>query len=213
MNQFTASLWGDEAFSAILSLKSIPQIITIISHDTSPPLYNLIEHLWFQLFGANEIAIRALSFLFFSLACFFVYLIGSSLWNRKIGLWAAVLTFLNPFFFIYAFEGRMYSILALGVTASMYFFLKKKWVGYILATTFALYRHHFAIFAVFVQGLWFLYEIIRGDKNSRQYFQIFPDYYPPLFGLALASLPANQNGGRRLLVRETHPDRSEKLNL
>src|SRR3990172_11750557 len=124
-NVFTESIWGDEGFSAILSMKSIPEIISIVSRDTSPPLYNITEHLWFGVFGTSEVAIRSLSFLYFLIAIFFVYKIGEHLWNRNTGLLAAGLTFLNPFFFTYAFEGRMYSLLAATVTASMYFFLKR----------------------------------------------------------------------------------------
>jgi len=164
-NQFTASLWGDEAFSAILSMKPIPEIISIISRDTSPPLYNLSEHLWFQVFGTSEIAIRSLSFFYYLIAVFFVYKIASHLWDKKTGLLASFLTFFNPFFFIYAFEGRMYSILAATVTASMYFFITQKWFGYVLATAAALYSHHFSIFAVFVQGLWFLKEFFMGKRK------------------------------------------------
>src|SRR4030043_2253940 len=147
MNQFTASLWGDEAFSAILSQKSIPQIIAIIARDTSPPLYNICEHLLFRFFGSSEIAIRALSFAFFILAIFFVYKIGENLWSRKTGAIAAILTFFNPFFFTYAFEGGMYSLLALTVTSSFYFFLSRRWKLYVLTTAAALYTHHFAVFA------------------------------------------------------------------
>lgn len=165
MNQFTASLWGDEAFSAILSMKPIPEIISIISRDTSPPLYNISEHIWFQIFGTSEIAIRSLSFLYYLIAIFFVYKIAAHLWDKRTGLIAAVLTFLNPFFFAYAFEGRMYSILAATVTASMYFFITKKWVGYVVATAAALYSHHFSIFAVFIQGFWFLKEFFRGKRK------------------------------------------------
>ena len=110
-NQFTTSLWGDEAFSAVLSKASLLRIIDVSARDTYPPLYNIMEHLWFNLFGSSEIAIRFLSFLFFLLTIFFVYKIGALLWNKKIGLVAAALSFLNPFFFIYAFEGRMYSIM------------------------------------------------------------------------------------------------------
>ncbi|MEK7111920.1 MAG: glycosyltransferase family 39 protein, partial [Patescibacteria group bacterium] len=165
VNQFTASLWGDEAFSAVLSMKSIPEIISIIARDTSPPLYNISEHFWFGLFGTSEVAIRALSFLYFLIAIFFVYKIGKHLWDKKTGLLASALTFFNPFFFAYAFEGRMYSILAAGVSASMYFFVKRNWVGYVLATTAALYSHHFAIFAVFIQFLWFLKEYLWGKKK------------------------------------------------
>jgi uncharacterized membrane protein len=165
VTQFTTSLWGDEAFSAVLSMKSIPQIIQIVARDTSPPLYNITEHLWFQIFGTSEMAIRSLSFLYYLLAIFFVYKIGAALWNKKTGFVAAVLAFLNPFFFIYAFEGRMYSILALGVIASMYFFIKRNWPLYVMATTWAIYSHHFAIFALLVQSLWFLYKFAKGERK------------------------------------------------
>jgi len=181
-NQITASLWGDEGFSAILSMKPLPEIISIISRDTSPPLWNIFEYLAFRLFGTGEVVIRTLAFIFFLGTVFFVYKIGSFLWSKKTGLLAAAFTFLNPFFFVYAFEGRMYSILALGVTASMYFFLKiikseKKAktadkVGYIAATLWAMYSHHFAIFALFIQGLWFAYEFVLGKrKNAVQVFK------------------------------------------
>ena len=164
-NQFTVNLWGDEAFSAVLSTNSIPELIRIIARDTSPPLYNITEHLWFSVFGNSEVAIRSLSFLYFLIAVFFTYKIGALLWDRRAGLLAGILTFLNPFFFVYAFEGRMYSILAATVAASMYFFLKRNWFGYVLTTVAALYSHHFAVFAVFVQGLWFIKEFLLGKRK------------------------------------------------
>ena len=99
------------------------------------------------------------------IAIFFVYKIGVFLWDRKTGAIAAILSFLNPFFFSYAFEGRMYSILAAGAASSMYFFLKRNWVGYVIATTAMLYSHHFSIFILFVQGLWFLKEFFFGKKK------------------------------------------------
>lgn len=162
LNVFNQSLWGDEAFSAVLSMKPVTEIISIISRDTSPPLFNLIEHYWFKLAGTGEIAIRTLVFIYFLVTCFFVYKIGTLLWNKKTGLFAAILTFLNPFLFTYGFEGRMYSLLTVTTTASFYFFAKAflfknaGLAGYVIATTLALYSHHFAIFAIFVQGLWWL---------------------------------------------------------
>jgi uncharacterized membrane protein len=188
LNQFNASLWGDEAFSAVLSMNSVSKIIAIIIKDTSPPLYNLTLHFWYQIFGTSEIAIRALSFLYYLLTIFFVYKIGTLFWSKKTGLIAAVVAFFNPFFFIYAFEGRMYSILALGVAASMYFFLKRNWVGYVIAAVWALYSHHFSIFALFVQGLWFIYEFLAGDKKTaksmfKSFIAIFLLYIPWLYPL------------------------------
>lgn len=173
--QFTTSIWGDEGFSAILSMKSPPEILSIIMRDTSPPLWNLSEYAAFQLFGTSEVVIRGLAFFYYLVAVFFVYKIGAHFFSRKTGILSALLTLLNPFFFIYAFEGRMYSILAAGVTASMYFFLKilrgegnpklTTKIGYVVSTLWALYSHHFAIFALFVQGLWFLYQLVFGKRH------------------------------------------------
>lgn len=164
-NVFNQSLWGDEGFSAILSMRPLPEIIKIIANDTSPPLWNVTEWIVFNTLGTSEVYIRGLSFLYFLGAVFFTYKIGSLLWDKKTGIIAGVLSFLNPFFFIYAFEGRMYSILALGVIASMYFFLKKNWIGYIISSVWALYSHHFAIFALLIQGFWFVKEFILGKRD------------------------------------------------
>ena len=172
-NVFNQSLWGDEGFSAILSMKSLPEIIKILIADTSPPLWNIFEWVVFKILGTGETCIRLLSFIFFLGAVFFTYKIGAYLFGKKTGVLAAVLTFLNPFFFTYAFEGRMYSILALGVTASMYFFIKKSWGWYVFWTLWALYSHHFAVFAVFTQGLWFLYEYLFGNRKMAGAFRAF----------------------------------------
>jgi mannosyltransferase len=156
-------------------MKSLPEIIKIIASDTSPPLWNITEWFVFNTLGTDEIFIRGLAFTYFLLSVLFTYKIGVLLWNKKTAFLAGVLTFLNPFFFTYAFEGRMYSILALGTTASMYYFLKiirankannKDQLGYILATLWAMYSHHFAIFAVFLQGVWFIYEYLFGKRKA-----------------------------------------------
>lgn len=183
-NQFTTSLWGDEGFSAILSMKSLPEIIKIIAKDTSPPLWNIWEWLFFRLFGTEEIVIRSLAFIFFLGTVFATYKIGELLWGKRAGILAGLLTFLNPFFFTYAFEGRMYSILALGVTASMYFFIKilraenkvktSDKVGYVIATLWAMYSHHFAIFAIVLQGFWFIWEFLFAKRNiAKTIFRLF----------------------------------------
>lgn len=181
---FNQSIWGDEGFSAILSMRSLPEILSIISRDTSPPLWNIFEYFVFRYLGTGEVYIRGLSFFFFLGAVFFTYKIGAFLFSRKTGMLAALLTFFNPFFFIYAFEGRMYSIMSMGVAASMYFFLrifknedgirKRDQIGYIFFTLWALYSHHFAFFVVIFQGLWWLYELIFGKRvRAKKMFKVF----------------------------------------
>lgn len=173
MNQFNVSLWGDEAWAATLAVKPVWQIIQIVSRDTSPPLYYLLEHFWMQIFGTSEVAIRSLSFFFFLATVLTVYFIGSWLWDKKTGVLAAGLTFANPFLFQYAFEGRMYSLLLLTSTLSVYFFLKKQRVGFILATTAALYTHHFSVFVVIFEALWTL-----GENLAKPPKEIFRKFLP-----------------------------------
>lgn len=154
MNQFTASLWGDEGWAVTLAVQPIWQIITKVARDTSPPFYYLCQHAWMKIFGTSEISIRSLSFLFFLGTVVTIYFIGKHLWDKKTGLVAAMVAIFNPFMFIYAFEGRMYAALLFTSTLSIYFFLRKHRWGFILATTAAMYSHHFAIFVVFWEVLW-----------------------------------------------------------
>lgn len=188
MNQLTASLWGDESWAATLAIKPYLQIVQIVSRDTSPPLFYLLLHTWMKFFGTSEIAIRSLTFFFFLGTVFTAYLIASYFWDKKTGLLAALLTFTNPFLFQYAFEGRMYSLLALTSTLSIYFFLRKNRVGFVLATTAALYTHHFSIFIVFFEGIWRLTETLTKSpskiiKSLSDFFFIGLLYLPWLYPL------------------------------
>lgn len=194
-NQFTDSLWGDEAFSAVLSQKPLWPMIQIVAQDTSPPLYYICEHLWFNIFGSSELAIRLLSFLFHLGTVLAVFLIAKLLWDKKTAFLAAILGFLNPFLFSYAFEGRMYAILAFTTSLSFYSYfrafhqqqLNYKWkLIYALTTALALYSHHFAIFAVFVQVVWIFPLLLNKTFPGHTFFsKIFSLAWPFLVTLIL----------------------------
>src|SRR4030043_584622 len=163
-------------------------MIITVARDPSPPLYYLIYHTWIKFFGISEVSIRSLSFLFFLGTVITVYFIGKHLWDKKTGLLAALLTLTNPFLFYYAFEGRMYAILALTSTLSIYFFLKKNRPGFILASVAALYSHHFSIFIIVFEGLWQLIEswgqpIKKIIRNYLDFFLIGLLYLPWLYPL------------------------------
>jgi hypothetical protein len=73
--------------------------------------------------------------------------------------------------------------MSFGVAASMFYFLKRKWIPYIIFTLFALYCHHFAFFILLVQGVWFLAEIVQKNfitakKMFRSFLIIAIGYIP-----------------------------------
>ncbi len=191
MNQLTVSLWGDEAWAATLIDKSIPQIFHLVSRDTSPPLYYLAAHLWTRIFGISEIGLRSLSLLFWLLTAVFTALIARHFWkNKTLTLFVFLITLLNPFLFQYAFEARMYAILALMSTAATYFFLTQKWPFYVIVATLSLYSHHFSIFVIFWHFLWTL--LTR--KSLKPFFLIFLFYLPWLPVMYLQTKMVATNG-------------------
>lgn len=69
----------------------------------------------------------------------------------------------------------MYALLLLTSTLSVYYFLKKNRWGFILATTAALYTHHFSIFVVIWEGIWRLKE--NWGKPIREIVKAFSDFF------------------------------------
>jgi len=194
MNQFSVSFWGDEAWAATLAIKPYWQIITTVARDTSPPLYYLLYHTWIKFFGITEISIRLLSFCLFLGTVITVFFLGKHLWDKKTGVLAALFALTNPFLFTYAFEGRMYALLALTSTLSVYFFLKKNRPGFILASAAALYSHHFSLFIIIFEALWRFFQVWRQPlkkivKNYLDFFLIgllyLPWFYPLYYQISL----------------------------
>src|SRR5664279_3851219 len=54
-------LWLDEAQSVAIARQPLAGLFAALRQDGSPPLYYLLLHYWMVLFGAGNIAVRALS--------------------------------------------------------------------------------------------------------------------------------------------------------
>lgn len=182
MNQLNTSLWGDESFTAVAVQESFGRMLQIVAKDTAPPLYYILLFIWTRIFGHSETAIRSLSVLLYLGTIITVYLIAKKVWDKKTGLLAILLTLANPFLFPFSFEGRMYAILVFFVTLSFYFFISKNNLGYILASTSALYSHHYAVLALVFQFFWRLAITKNLKKNWLKFIK-------PYFIIGLLYLP------------------------
>ncbi len=160
------SLWFDEAMSVHWARQSVPRILEVgftLQEDRLPPLYYLLLKGWTALFGLEEAGVRSLSVLFGVLLIPPVADIGSRLYNRRVGLAAALLVALNPFLIWYAQEARMYAPAVFFGTLSVWACLRwlrtNAW-GYfglfVLAATAGLYSHLYTAFLLPGLGVWLL---------------------------------------------------------
>ncbi|MBU2543643.1 glycosyltransferase family 39 protein, partial [Patescibacteria group bacterium] len=88
-NYITRGFWGDEAWTAVISRLSIPEIIQVTGQDFHPPLYYLIVHGFMQVFGESE-WIRIISTIFFLLTLIPVYVFAKKIVNKTVA-WVSTL--------------------------------------------------------------------------------------------------------------------------
>lgn len=165
---FVQSFWRDEAFTYLLSIKSLPEIANLTAKDFNPPLYYWFMHLWIELFGQSEIILRLPSLIFFCATIYLIYLLLIEILKIKwkVAFLLLFLFIMNPGLHYYAFEARMYSMMVLLVTLSYYALFKKQLWLYTFAAILGIYTHYFVVFAILIQliGEWFInkdYKLIR----------------------------------------------------
>lgn len=159
------NLWGDEAFSAAASLKSIERIIQIAAGDTNPPLYHIVLKYWGLFFNHNMIWIRLLSVFWYAIAIIAVYHTAFRIFSSKIWSTLATLLFgLNPVVLFFAQEVRYYAmnyaLLALLGWVIVYIYNTSRvqisrwiWVCWALILIAGLYTHSTFIFIFPISGL------------------------------------------------------------
>lgn len=153
MNLLTEALWRDEAFSVLLSKNDPLEIISLSAGDATPPLYYLLLHYWMALFGDSEVALRALSVLFWIGTAAVLYLIGRRQ-SLKAGFWLAALALSQPLLFRYALEVRAYSLFAFLTSIVIYTYLEKRYRLLFLSAAALLYTHLFGFWVIFILLAW-----------------------------------------------------------
>ena len=173
------SLWWDEAWSVWISELAVPQMVQATAQDVHPPLYYFILHYWMMIFGTSESAVRLLSALFGVLAIPMIYVVGRQLFNKDVGLIAALILALSSFNIWSSQEARMYSLMVLLTLLSMRFFLRflqrstlASSAGYVLFTTLLVYTHFYGLFVVLAQNIYVVALLVlsaRGIVRLRQW--------------------------------------------
>jgi mannosyltransferase len=166
--------WIDEGLSVGIADRPLTEIPEVLRLDGSPPLYYMLLHVWMQVAGSSEEAVRWLSVICSLIAVPVAWWAARGLFGTRAGWMAAVLAATNPFFTQYAQEGRMYALLALlALVAAAAFGRAFAWrsrgwaIVYAVALAAMLYTHNWALFFGAACGLVWLY-LLYGARERRE---------------------------------------------
>lgn len=150
--------WYDEILSLHNSQRHWGHIKHISEWDPNPPLYFYFIHVWRNLFGIGEFAIRFSSVLFSALAGGCIYLFVRKNYSSIAGLVSALLFLCSDVVYYQAHEARPYSLILFltVISCSLFFDLLNKpvlWRTLLLGLiNFCLiYTHYLSGYVVFCQ--------------------------------------------------------------
>ena len=159
----SSHLWLDEALTVNIARLPLSRIPDALRHDGSPPLYYVLLHWWIAVFGAGDVAVRALSATFAIATLPLIWLAGQRLGGRRVAVAALVLLASSPFACRFATEARMYSLLGFLALAG-YLFLQRLVerpsigvaVGVAVTSGLMLLTHYWSIYLLATVGVMFL---------------------------------------------------------
>jgi len=159
------SLWLDEAISAnVTKNNNYTQIVNNFSKfDFHPPGYYFVLKAWADIFGYSEISVRIPSVIFMLVTVYIVYLLG--------GVGAAALAGFNPLLLYYSHEARMYSLVTMLLTLTVYLIVRKKYLisGLMAGLSFLVF--YGSVFLIVTLGIYLLY---KGNFKAAAVYAIGP---------------------------------------
>jgi 4-amino-4-deoxy-L-arabinose transferase-like glycosyltransferase len=150
-------LWRDEAFTALAIQRSWGSMLTVVRHDSAPPLFYLLERL-VAVVSTSPAALRIVPVLAGTAAIPIMAALGRRVAGNNGGSWAAVIGALAPALVGSSLDARMYILATTLVLASTLCLLRAterptllRWALYLGLSILAVYTVYFALFALLGQ--------------------------------------------------------------
>lgn len=171
-----SDLWLDEALTVNISSLPLGDIPDALRQDGHPPLYYWLLHLWMELFGEGDVAVRSLSGLFSLAALPLAWIAGRRIGGRPVAVAALVLLAVSPFAVHYGTEARPYSLVMLLVLAGWLLLddalRRPSWprlVGLALISGVLLLSHYWSMWLLGAIGLCLLWRAWRGPAPAEEH--------------------------------------------
>jgi mannosyltransferase len=156
------SIWQDEAATLILVHRGLAGTLShLAASESNPPLYYVLVWAWTRVFGAGPLGFRTFSALVGSATIPAMYFAGRQI-STRVGVWAAVLTTVNPAMYYYSQEARNYGLLVLFSAIAYALWLRalrepsaRRLTQWACVSALALLTHYFAVF-VFLPQAWII---------------------------------------------------------
>ena len=166
------TIWLDEAYSIFHAQKSFPDLLSELSRDSNPPLYNVLLKIWIDLTGSiSELNARIPSFLFSLGSLIVLFRMGRKLFNIETAVFASLLFTVSQQHLIWAQNARSYALSSLICLISFYSYFrlmetaKWKYASVLGVSSLLLILSHYTNFFVF--GIQAFGALLWVRKNPR----------------------------------------------
>jgi len=169
------SIWWDEGFSVFLARMPLAEMLAATAHDTHPPVYYALLHLWRLAAGDSEVAVRLLSALAGVLLAPLAYRLVRPLAGQRAALAALGLVAINRLLIWYSQEVRQYALaaclaLASAILASALW--RKRtgwglWAAYVAVNAAGLLTLYLFSSVLLAQNLAFVLALWRAPQKRR----------------------------------------------
>jgi len=157
------SYWFDELCTVTAVSLPFKQMLSMLTVDFNPPLYNFLMWIWVHIFNSSEIVCRLPSLIAIS-AGLYMFIITARLLTAPARYYVLILvgcTWILPF---YAQETRSYALLFCMSSCTLYFFLKNNTKVTIMFATVLGLTHFFGTIMSALILVWILFANLRNRR-------------------------------------------------
>jgi 4-amino-4-deoxy-L-arabinose transferase-like glycosyltransferase len=152
-------------------LSIMPDALPVYYSRGHPLLFHFIGALWLRIFGNSLLSSHIFALTVSIALLLMVYFFCKKFFTHKIGLIACFFIILQPIFLTQSVLVLPEIMLALFSLMTIFYYLKGKWIGYIIAGSCALYTKETGIATIAAIGFLFLINSIFLNKDKFSFLQ------------------------------------------